>query len=129
MIELFKKQTREKPPYLDRLDELPKLEIVRLKGRLDQITVPLVEARIQENRRNGSKIDKNVILDFAKVTHVDSSLIAEHLLHLKEYQEKGFCIAFINVSDEFKTLVDIFKENSHFKIYASEDEAVKALNR
>ena len=123
------KVKKEKPPYLDRIDELEKLDIVRLKGRLDQNTVPLVEARIKENREMGSTISKNVVLDFAKVEHVDSALIASHVLHLKEYQEKGFSIALINVTEELKLLVDVFREKEYFKIFGSEAEAVKALNR
>lgn len=130
MIDLFKKRQREKPPYLDRIDVFEKLEIVRLKGRLDHEMIPIVEARIKENRAMGSKIEKNVILDFAQVEHVDSALIASHVIHLNEYQEKGFTIAFINVTREWQSLVEIFKkDNGKFKIYASEEEAVKELNR
>ena len=131
MLDIFNKHKikREKPPYLERIDELEKLDIVRLKGRLDHDMVPIVEARIKENRRLGSKIDKNVVLDFALVEHVDSALIATHVLHLKEFQEKGFSIAFINVTDELRILVDIFKEDDEFKIFTSEVEAVRALNR
>lgn len=129
MLELFKKQNRPKPPYLDKIDIFNKLEIVRLKGRLDHEMIPIVEARIKENRAMGSKIEKNIILDFAKVEHIDSALIATHVIHLNEYQEKGFTIAFMNVSSEWKALVKIFKEDKKFKVYASEEEAIKELNQ
>ena len=131
MIELFKKQKKrtEKPPYLDRIDEFPKLDIVRFKGRLDQDTIPIVEARIKQNRLQGSKIEKNVVIDFAKVEHVDSALIASHVFHLQEYQSQGFQIAFINVTDELKKLVDIFNQEDTFKIFPSEADAVRELNR
>ena len=131
MIELFKKHEhkREKPPYLERIDELEKVSIVRLKGRIDQAMIPVVESRIKENRRHGSKIDKNVLLDFAKVDHVDSATIAFQIIRLREYQAKGFKTGFINISNEMRALLDIFKENEEFKIFASEDEAMKELNR
>lgn len=128
MLEMFRKRKKEKPPYLDRIDEFPKLDIVRLKGRLDKNMVPVVEERIRENRKLGSKIEKNVVLDFAKVEHVDSALIASHVIHMKEYQEKGFEIAFINVTKEWKVLADIFKGNAKFKIYPTEADAVRELN-
>jgi len=131
MLELFKKpqNQKEKPPYLERIDELEKMDIVRLKGRLDQNMVPVVEARIKDNRSHGSTINKNVAIDFSNVEHVDSSLIASHLIHLKEYQEKGYEIGLINVTDELRSLLDIYNEGEAFRIFSSEDEAVKELNR
>ena len=129
MIELFQKHKKEKPPYLDRIDELEKIDVVRLKGRIDQTTIPVIESRIQENRREGSLIDKNVLMDFSKVEHVDSATIAFHLIHLREYQAKGFKVGFINISEQMKALVDIFKEDKEFKVFSSEDEAVRELNK
>jgi anti-anti-sigma regulatory factor len=129
MIDLFHKPRKEKPPYLERIDIFEKLEIVRLKGRLDHEVIPIVEARIRENRSMGSTIEKNLLLDFALVDHVDSALIASHVLHLSEYQAKGLTIAFINVTTEWRALVGIFKENGEFKVFESEDEAIKFLNK
>ena len=90
--------------------------------------IPVVEERIKENRQKGSKIEKNVILDFSKVEHVDSSLIASHLLHLREYQEKGFQIVLLNVTRELKSLLDVFHESDKFKIFTSEEEAIQEMN-
>lgn len=129
MIELFKKNRREKPAYLDRIDQLEMMEIVRLQGKIDQTTIPAIEARIQENRRAGDRIDKHIVLDFLKVDHVDSATIAFHIFHLKEYQDNGFRVGFINITHELRILLNMFKENDHFKVYASEAEAVKDLNR
>lgn len=129
MLEIFKKHPKEKPPYLDRIDELEKMSIVRLKGKIDQTMVPVIDARINENRKAGSKIDKNVLLDFAKVEHVDSATIAFHLIRLKEYQEKGFKVGFLNATAELRTLLAMFKEDGTFKIYVSEEAAVKEMNQ
>ncbi len=129
MINLFKKKLKEKPPYLEKIDSFEKLDIVRLKGRLDHEMIPIVESRIKTNRAAGSTIDKNVVLDFARVEHVDSALIASHVIHLKEYQEKGFTIAFLNVTNQWQALVEIFKESKEFKVYVSEDQAIKDLNK
>ena len=131
MLEFFTRRhtLKGRPPYLHRLEEFPRLEIVRLKGRLDHDTIPLVESRIEENRKHGGKIEKNVILDFAKVEHVDSALIASHMVHLSEYQSQGFTIAMINVTTELKNLIDLFHKKDAFKIYANEEDAVKELNQ
>src|SRR5262245_42693694 len=50
-------------PYLDRIDELERVTIVRLKGEITRDMIPTIERRIQDNRRMGSKIDKNVLVD------------------------------------------------------------------
>src|SRR5205085_8375341 len=89
MLELFQKarQRREntKPPYLDRIDELEKVSIVRLQGKITRDMIPVIEARIKANRRAGGKIDKKVILDFGKVEDVDSATVASHIIHLAEF--------------------------------------------
>ena len=126
---IFKKQPREIPPYLERIDELEKVSIVRLKGRITHTMIPVIELRVQANRRAGSKIDKNVLLDFAKVDDVDSSTIAFHIIQLEEYHQQGFEVGFININEEFKNLLDVFQENGKFKVFITEAEAVQVLNR
>jgi anti-anti-sigma regulatory factor len=128
MLNPFKKK-KEKPPYLHRIDSHEKLEIVRLKGRITHEMIPIIEERIQLNRKEGSKIDRNVLLDYALVVDVDSATLAFHMVHFKEYREKGFKVGFININHEFRVLVEIFKENDYFNVYASEEEAIRELNR
>ncbi len=130
MIHLFRNHKQEKPIYLERIDEFPSVDIIRLKGRIDQTTIPAVESRIQENRQTeGTVIDKNVVVDFLLVDHVDSATIAFHMIHLREFQEKGFRIGFINVHREMKVFIEMFEAMDAFKIFASEEEALKELNK
>src|SRR3989338_8046941 len=124
-----KKKREEKPPYLERIDELEKVSIVRLKGEITREMIPVIEARIQINRRMGSGIEKNVIVDFAKVVDVDSATVAFHLIHLEEYHRKGFEVGFINLNDEMKVLLEMFKQSAPFKVYPSDADAIKELNR
>jgi len=124
-----KENTEEHPPYLERIDELEKVSIVRLKGEITREIIPVIEGRIQNNRRMGSRIDKNVIIDFAKVVDVDSATVAFHVIHLEEYHQQGFEMAFINLNDEMRVLLQMFKKNAPIKTYPSEDEAVRDLNR
>ena len=126
---LRKKRESESLPYLDRIDKLEKVDIIRLKGLITQIMIPTIEARIKENRRKGEKIDRNLIIDFANVEDVDTSTVAFHIVHLNEYHEKGFEIGFININAEMKGLLNLFRENENFKVFTTEAEAVKALNR
>ncbi|MDP2652623.1 MAG: STAS domain-containing protein [Candidatus Omnitrophota bacterium] len=129
MIPFVKKRKEETPSYLERIDELEKVSIVRLKGKITRDLVPMIEERIRENRRAGSAIDKNVIVDFSRVVDVDSSTVAFHVIHLNEYRAKGFEVALIHPNAEMKGLLEVFKDNAPFKVFATEAEAVKALNR
>lgn len=117
------------PSYLDRIDELEYLNIVRLKGVIDQSIIPIIDKRIQANRKNGSRIDKNVVIDYAKVEHVDTATVAFHLVRLKEYEDKGFKIGFINALEELKVMLDMFKQSDAFRIFETEAEAIKEFNQ
>jgi len=119
----------EKPEYLASLDELEKVSIVRLKGNIDQAMIPVIEDRIQANRKAGSVIDKNVLVDYKQVEKVDSAAVAFHLVRLKEYEAKGFKIGFVNTSEELKVFLDMFQLSDAFKIYASEEDAINELNQ
>lgn len=126
----FKKKTTQQPPYLDRIDELDHVRIARLKGNIDQTMVPVIEARIQENRKQeGVKIDKNIIIDYAQVNKIDTAAIAFNLVRLKEIEAAGHKIGFINASDQLKVLLDMFKQSDAFQLYNTEEEAIDALNQ
>jgi len=129
MFNKVKNKAGEKPSYLDRIDELDKVSIVRLRGDIDQETVPIIEDRIMANRLSGSKIDKNVLVDYAHTGKIDSAAVAFHLMRLKEYEAKGFKIGFINVSDTLRTYLEMFNLSDTFKIYSNESEAVNELNQ
>lgn len=122
------KSHKDKPPYLEGIEELEKVTIVRLKGEITREMIPLIEARIQNNRKMGSKIEKNVIIDFAKVIDVDSATVAFHLIRLKEYQKEGFEVALINLNEEMKVLLQMYGRNAPMKVYPTEANAIAALN-
>ena len=119
----------EKPPYLERIDELEKVSIIRLKGEITRDMIPIIEARLQDNRRMGSKIDKNVLIDFAKVVDVDSATVAFHVIHLEEFHQNGFEMGLINLNEEMTALLEMFKRDAPLKVFASEADALKELNR
>lgn len=115
-------------PYLSKIEELDNLTIVRLKGNIDKDMVPVIEQRIQFNRKQGSTINKNVLVDYAKVDQVDSAGVAFHLVRLKEYQAKGFRVGFLNPSEQLETYLSMFHLCEAFKLFKNEDEAITDLN-
>ena len=127
---LHNNKSPEQPPYLESLDELEKVRIARLKGNIDQEMVPIIEQRIEDNRKKeGMIIDKNIIIDYARVDKVDTAAIAFHLVRLKETEAAGKRVGFINVSEQLKAMLDMFKQGATFRIYASEEEAISELNQ
>ena len=118
----------EKPQYLAQIEELERLTIVRLKGNIDQDMIPVIEDRIQFNRKAGSKVDNNVLVDYRLVDKIDSAAVAFHLVRLKEYEAKGYKIGFINPSEELKVFLQMYHLTNAFKIYTSEQEALDELN-
>lgn len=115
--------------YLDRIDELEHLSIIRLKGNIDASMIPLIEQRIQHNRKRGSSIDKNVLIDYSKVDDVDTATIAFHLVRLKEYEERGYKIGFVHISKKLQALLEMFNQLATFKIYSDERQAIRDLNQ
>jgi anti-anti-sigma factor len=125
---LCSRQDHQKPIYLERVEDLENLQIVRLIGAIDQSVIPVIEERIEQNRKHGGKIDKNILLDFKKVEHVDSATIAFHILQIKEFQQSHHQLAFINVSEQLHGLIEVFKLQGTIKIYDSEQRAIAELN-
>lgn len=119
---------KPKPVYLDRIDEFKHVDVIRLKGVIDRHIIPLIEDRIQQNRRAGSTIDKNVLIDYALVEDVDTATVAFHLVRLKEYEARGHKIGFLNPSAKLRALLDMFKQAETFFIYPDEAAALRALN-
>lgn len=119
----------EKPPYIHEVEVLLYVRIIRLQGALDQSMIPVIEERVQEDRRRGGKINHNMLLDFAKVERIDTATIAYHLVEVQEYQEAHHRIGFINLHPEQHALLGIFNVESKFIVYPSETDAVNDLNR
>lgn len=124
----MKSKDNDDLPYLETIEELEKVSVIRLKGNIDRTIIPVIEERIQLNRKAGSTIDKNVLVDYAKVENVDTATIAFHLIRLKEYEQKGYKIGFIHLTEQLRHLLDMFKQNASFQIYESEEKALKELN-
>ena len=121
--------TNDQLKYLDQIEELEHLSIIRLKGNIDAEMIPFIEQRIQYNRKRGSTINKNVLIDYSKVEEVDTATIAFHLVRLKEYEEQGFKIGFIHIPAKLQELLEMFNQLATFEIYTEESLAVQELNK
>jgi len=90
-----------------------------LKGYLDM-------SNIQELRRLFPKFSENdsvsVILDFEKISYIDSSVIGFLVEIFNERKNAGGTLGFLNVNEKIKNIFELANLTRFFKIYSSIDE-------
>jgi len=128
--DFFKKEGKEETPvFIEEIEELEDMDIVRLKGPIDMFTVPDIEDLRKKAIREKNFLKKNVLLDFKSVTHVDGATCAMLVSIVSELKHEKQCLALINVSLELKNMMDISMIGKMFTIYETETEAIIQLKK
>jgi anti-anti-sigma regulatory factor len=104
-------------PFVDRFEEVGNVRILRFKGPIDRTTLPEILKIKKVLERQDDLNKNNVIIDFKKITHVDSAAIAALLIEL----------GLVNVTEELKIMLDIFKAGKLFMIFDSEEAALQSF--
>lgn len=112
-------------PYVRAIQEMENLIIARLKGPIDVTTVPAVSMDFTGKLRR--YLDKNILLDFREVTHVDSSTIANLIFLLIQLQHHHRKFGITHVSPALESYIEIDNVRELFRIYSDEAEALKEL--
>jgi anti-anti-sigma factor len=89
-------------------------EMLKIKKQLEKI---------------GDSNKHEVLIDFSKVTHVDSAAIAVLLIKLSELKRHDKKLGLIHVNKQIKTMLDIFKTGELFVIFDSEEAALESFSR
>ncbi len=113
------------PPHFDAWVELDYARILRFKGDVNATTLPGILEFWERLEKSGLPV-KNLIMDGAKVSDIDSSTVAAILAEMKKNDHK---IGLINVPEELRSYLEILHQSEHLQIFASEKEAVEALNK
>jgi anti-anti-sigma factor len=116
-------------PFIDTFEEVRNVRIMRFKGSLDSKIVPEVLKIKDQLEKQGDVNKNNVLIDFKKVTHVDSAAIAVLLIKLSELKRHDKKLGLINVTKQLQILLDIFKTGELFIIFDSEEAALESLSR
>lgn len=115
-------------PFIDTFEEIRNIRILRFKGALDSNTVPEI-LRIKKQLEKLGDINKHdVLIDFKKVTYVDSAAIAVLLIKLSELKRHDKKLGLIHVNKQLTTLLDIFKTGELFVIFDSEESALESFS-
>jgi len=126
LVDFFHVKKKHTLPFIDKSEDLDGLRIIRLKGSIDMTTIPAIE-KIWNSREKYGLIDKNLLLDFKNVEHVDSSTIAALIRALSEIKHEHRKLVLVNINDKLKDLLTILNLNNFFCVYDSEGKAVKDL--
>src|SRR5262245_4487368 len=106
------------PPHLDGWKEFEYARVLKFKGDINSLTLPQI-MEFKTNLEKAGLPRKNIIIDGAKVTDVDSSTVAALLLELKQAYQR---IGLVNVPSELKSFLELFHKNDAIPTFASEEE-------
>jgi len=113
--------------YLDTIEDKGGVFLVRLKGALDMNVLAGNREKMTAVIEAMHLYTKNILVDFKKVTHTDSATVAALLGRLLDIEKEKKRIAFYNIPDEFRNLIEVLKVEHNFLIYDNESTALGEL--
>lgn len=113
--------------FVEKIETEPHLQIIRLKGDIDMSTVPGIEKMIVEAKKNRGLMEKNILLDFKNVGHVDSSTIAALIVMLADLKHQHRRLGLVNISSRLEKMIAVLDVRDLFTVYRREDLARREL--
>jgi len=96
---------------------------LRVRGRLDADTAPLLLQRCGEVQARG----QNLVLNLSEVTFLGSTGVGALLALVEQFQEQAGTVHFAALSTEAQTVIDLLDLDSYLSIHASEAQAFTAM--
>lgn len=112
------------PSFIERIDDFPHVKILYLKGTLDNAASVEMDHFFKKAQKSPAHLDKNVLLDFRKVAHVESGAIAQLIKALTLLKKKGHHFGLLNASDKLRDTLEIMKLDKAFRVFDSKSEAL-----
>lgn len=122
---VFKRCDGSPLPYVKAIKEMENLIIARLHGPIDFTTVPIVYTDFKSKLRR--YLNKNILLDFREVTHVDSSTIANLIFMLSQLQHHNRKFGITHISPILEHHIEIDNVRPLIRVYKNETEALAEL--
>ena len=113
--------------FVEKIETINNLQIVRLKGDIDMTTVPGIERMIIAAKKNRGLMEKNILLDFQNVGHVDSSTIAALLVMITDLKNQNHRLGLVHISPRLEKILSVLDVRDLFTIYRTENLARKDL--
>ena len=101
-----------------------KLRKVRIKGYLDSSTFPQLQEHLNNLLQEGIHY---YLLDLADLDYISSAGLGVLMGILREVREKQGDLKIVNMSEKIERVFSLLGFSRLMKVYASEEEAVKAF--
>jgi anti-anti-sigma factor len=99
-----------------------RVRVLVLEGELDLAAAPRLQARVAETDSG-----RALVLDFARVSFIDSAVLKELLQARAELAERDVRLVLAGVAPPVRRLLDLTRTSELFEDAASVEEAVKRL--
>jgi anti-anti-sigma factor len=114
------------PDFVREVNDFAHVKIVRLTGALDAAAIPKM-SRFFQGIKNPGDGPKSIVLDFKKVSSVESSTVAALLELLTRLKREGERFALMNPPPVLLGTLDVLKLSHAFLILPSEKEAYEQI--
>jgi len=111
--------------FSETIEEVDGIRIIRIFGAFTMATTPYFQKICHETIH---KAVKGVLLDFAKVTAIDTAAFACMVGFIKEHLKNNPShIAIVNINEKETAMMQILKIGSLIHVFSKEDEAMRFL--
>jgi len=118
----------DQPRFIDRIEQVDHVRIVRLRGTIDYTTAEAGYEFILALHEENEPIDYHLLIDCTRLVDVDSSAIALLVVRMRDYLAAGREVALLNADPKVRTYVSLAKLEPRIRMFTSEEEAVTALS-
>jgi anti-anti-sigma factor len=102
------------------------IEVIKPSGILDGTKAHQFREKISETIEAGAQI---ILVDFTNVTFMDSSGLGTLVMSLKTIQSAGAKLFLCSINEQIKMLFELTGMDSFFKIFPSQEEFEKHINK
>ncbi len=95
--------------------------VFHVNGEINISTSPELRKLFEKEQK------KKIVIDFEKVTYIDSSGLATLVEVLKRAKTQGGSLGLATMSDKVKSLFEITKLDKLFSIFQNQNDAVNAV--
>ncbi|TMQ58755.1 MAG: STAS domain-containing protein [Candidatus Eisenbacteria bacterium] len=108
---------------ISKVENRGRTAVLRLRGRLDAKTAPILLQRVAEIQESG----QNLVLNLAEVSFMGSSGIGALLVLVEQFQEQAGTVRLASLSPAVHSVVKLLNLDRFLTIDPTEDEALAEL--
>lgn len=106
-----------------KIEDVDHKKIVRIQGKIDATSAPILEKKIQPLLETETKI----LMDFSKVEYLSSAGMRLLLAAARKLKAKGGMLVFCKINDAVSEIIKMAGFEKILMIYPDEGSALKAL--